>query len=108
VRPLLPHDNDPTHGFEVLLLLVPLALLFAAHPPPPRLQAVLRQLLAAGADPNVRSSSGSSPLLEAAMDGSTAIQVGLCAFGGGGDTQWVWVKGGACLCVLGGGMRMYR
>lgn len=39
------------------------------------MQAVVKQLLAAGADPNVRSSSGSSPFLEAAMEVSPAIQV---------------------------------
>ena len=38
-------------------------------------QAIVKQLLAGGADPNVRGSGGNSPLLEAAMDGSTAIQV---------------------------------
>lgn len=49
---------------------------FPAPPPPNNaLQAVVKQLLAAGADPNVRSSNGSSPLLEAAMAVSPTIQV---------------------------------
>lgn len=35
----------------------------------------MKQLIAAGANVNVISSEGNSPLLEAAMDGSTAVQV---------------------------------
>ena len=38
-------------------------------------EAVVKQLLAAGADPNIGGRGGGCPLLEAAMEGSTAIQV---------------------------------
>lgn len=44
-------------------------------------EAVVKQLLAAGADPNVRSSNGSSPLLEAAMAVSPTIQSDLMSAG---------------------------
>jgi hypothetical protein len=40
------------------------------------LQAIVSQLLAAGANPNATNSAGRSPLLEAAMNGSRGIQVG--------------------------------
>jgi hypothetical protein len=38
-------------------------------------QAIVSQLLSAGANPNATNSAGSSPLLEAAMNGSRGIQV---------------------------------
>lgn len=74
---------------------------FPAPPPPNNtLQAVVKQLLAAGADPNVRSSNGSSPLLEAAMAVSPTIQVRAVVVGNVGRATkvgflWVVVVVGA-------------
>jgi hypothetical protein len=41
-----------------------------------RQEVIVKQLLAAGAEPSIGGRRGGCPLLEAAMGGSTAIQVG--------------------------------
>ena len=63
-------------------------------------EGIVKQLLEAGADPNIRGRGGGCPLLEAAMEGSTAIQVrfwgrGRWQGGGGGVGVQGWVESGA-------------